>query len=216
MDRAASSKRDTDRESSRPAARKPISQSHKSASRRRGIMRVAIDVINLRSFALATMSEIADRLGLKDAALYYYFPSKQALVYACHVESMERFERLVGEAEASGSNGLGKIELLLKLFLEDSEANGQHLYFGDHSYLAERERLAIDDWAARLTKRIEKFIEQGIADSSVRQCEPELIVQLILGMLIWLGKWAPSIEGLTAQRLFESLSSLAVGGLRAD
>ena len=197
------------------AARKPISKSHKSASKRRAIMRVAIDVINLRSFALATMTEIADRLGLKDAALYYYFPGKQALVYACHVDSMERFERLVGETEASGCNGLGKIELLLKLFLEDSEANGQHLYFGDHSYLAERERLAIDDWAARLTKRMEQFIEQGIADGSVRQCEPELTVQLILGMLIWLGKWAPSIEGLTAKRLLGSLSMLTVRGLRA-
>ena len=198
-----------------PASRRPISQSHKSASKRRAIMRVAIDVINLRSFALATMTEIADRLGLKDAALYYYFPGKQALVYACHVDSMDRFERLVGDVEASGANGLGKVELLLKLFLEDSEANGQHLYFGDHSYLAERERLAIDDWAARLTKRIEKFIEQGIADGSVRQCEPELMVQLILGMLIWLGKWAPSTEGLTAKRLLASLSSLTVGGLRA-
>lgn len=179
-------------------------------------MRIAIDVINLRSFALATMTEIADRLGLKDAALYYYFPGKQALVYACHTDSMERFERLVGEAEASGCNGLGKIELLLKLFLEDSEVNGQHLYFGDHSYLDERERLAIDNWAARLTKRMEQFIEEGMADGSVRQCEPELTVQLILGMLIWLGKWAPSIEGLTAQRLLMSLSSLTVGGLRAE
>lgn len=179
-------------------------------------MRIAIDVINLRSFALATMTEIADRLGLKDAALYYYFPGKQALVYACHTDSMERFERLVGEAEASGCKGLGKIELLLKLFLEDSEVNGQHLYFGDHSYLDERERLAIDNWAARLTKRMEQFIEEGMADGSVRQCEPELTVQLILGMLIWLGKWAPSIEGLTAQRLLMSLSSLTVGGLRAE
>ena len=178
-------------------------------------MRVAIDVINLRSFALATMTEIADRLGLRDAALYYYFPSKQALVYACHVDSMERFERLVDQTEAMSVNGLGKIELLLRLFLEDSEANGQHLYFGDHSYLAERERVAIDEWAARLTKRIEGFIEAGIVDGSVRQCEAELTVQLILGMLIWLAKWAPSIEGLTVERLLASLSSLTVSGIRA-
>ena len=178
-------------------------------------MRVAIDVINLRSFALATMTEIADRLGLKDAALYYYVPGKQALVYACHVDSMERFERLVGQAASSSANGLGKIELLLRLFLEDSEAHGQHLYFGDHSYLAARERLAIDEWAARLTKRIEGFVEAGIADGSVRDCEPELSVQLILGMLIWLGKWAPSIEGLTAERLLASLAPLVLRGIRS-
>ena len=215
VDKTASFSRAVADPSPSTSPRKQVSKSHKSASKRRAIMRVAIDVINLRSFALATMTEIADRLGLKDAALYYYFPGKQALVYACHVDSMDRFERLVGEVEASGANGLGKVELLLKLFLEDSETNGQHLYFGDHSYLAERERLAIDDWAARLTKRIEKFIKQGIADGSVRQCEPELTVQLILGMLIWLGKWAPSTEGLTAKRLLASLSSLTVGGLRA-
>lgn len=178
-------------------------------------MRVAIDVINLRSFALATMTEIADRLGQKDAALYYYFPGKQALVYACHVDSMERFERLVVEVEASGGSGLDRIEMLLRLFLEDSENHGQHLYFGDHSYLAERDRVAIDEWAARLTKRVETFIKDGMADKSVRPCEPALTVQLILGMLIWLAKWAPSVKGLTSARLLDALSSLTVRGIAA-
>ena len=194
---------------------KPLSKSQKSIAKRRQIMRVAIDVINLRSFALATMTEIADRLGQKDAALYYYFPGKQALVYACHVDSMERFERLVVEVEASGGSGLGRIEMLLRLFLEDSEKHGQHLYFGDHSYLAERDRVAIDEWAARLTKRVETFIEDGMADKSVRPCEPALTVQLILGMLIWLAKWAPSVKGLTSARLLDALSSLTVLGIAA-
>ena len=97
---------------------------------------------------------------------------------------MERFERLVDQTASNNSNGLGKIELLLRLFLEDSETHGQHLYFGDHRYLAAKERKAIDGWEARLTKRIEGFIEAGIGDGSVPQCEPNVLLQLILGMLI--------------------------------
>jgi len=70
----------------------PRSKSRKSAGKRDAIIQAAIEIINAKSFALATMTEIAASLDLSDAALYYYFPTKQALAYAAHVRSLERFE----------------------------------------------------------------------------------------------------------------------------
>jgi hypothetical protein len=58
----------------------------------RGDPSAAIEIINVKGYALATMTEIAAALDLRDAALYYYFPNKQALVFACHQRSLERFE----------------------------------------------------------------------------------------------------------------------------
>ena len=84
---------------------KPMSRSRKAPKRRDAILRAAIEIINAKSYALATMSEIAANLDLRDATLYYYYPSKQALVYACHLQSLERFERLVDAADAGAGSG---------------------------------------------------------------------------------------------------------------
>jgi AcrR family transcriptional regulator len=192
---------------------KPLAQSRKSAGKREAILRAAIEIINAKSFALATMTEIAASLDLRDATLYYYFSNKQALVYACHVRSLERFEALLLAADQSAGTGLHKLRGFISHMLDDSEKNGPQLYFGDHSYLEDAERYAVDCWADRLKAILERFVEEGLVDGSIVHCEPQLIVQLLLGMLIWLGKWVPSVKGLTVDRLMAAIGTVGLDGL---
>ena len=194
---------------------KPLSTSRKSAKRREAIIRAAIEVINAKSYALATMSDIADSLDLRDGALYYYFPNKQALVYACHVASLERFASLVTQADAGEKTGVGKLRRFVRDFFAESYANGPQLYFGDHSYLDARQRDAIDTWAATLTARIQSFIELGIADGSIGPCEPELVVQLLLGMFIWMAKWVPAMGTPKPERMTAAVEASILRGLAA-
>ena len=192
---------------------RPQARGRKSGARRTEIIRTAIGIINARSYELATMREIAAALDLRDAALYYYFPSKQALAYAAHVYSLERFERTLTLATDGGGTGLERLRRFLLHFLEESNANGPQLYFGEHTYLDENQRGAIDEWAGRLTSTIAAVVQDGIGDRSISQCEVELVVQLLLGMLIWLAKWTPSIENLTPARLMQAIDDLAIAGL---
>lgn len=193
---------------------KPLARGRKSARKRDEIMRAAVKVINARSYALATMTEIAASLDLRDAALYYYFPSKQALAHACHVRSMELFERLLVEADRHGGSGLAKLTAFIRGMLEDGVAHGPQLYFGDYSYLGEAERAQIGAWADRLTAMLEQFVVDGMADGSIVRCEPHIVIQLLLGMLIWLAKWVPSIPAMTVDRLMAAIGVVGLDGLR--
>jgi AcrR family transcriptional regulator len=192
---------------------KPLARTAKSARKRTEIVRVATEIINRKSYALATMSDIAAALDLRDASLYYYYPSKQALAYACHVSSLERFERLLGEADQSGEDGLGKIRLFIRGLLTDAEKHGSQLYFGDYSYLEEAERLVVDEWLIRLERGFESFLDQGVNDGSIVPCDTRLVVQLVLGMLIWLSKWVPTIEGITVDGLMQAIGITSLDGL---
>lgn len=193
----------------------PRSRSRKSAGKRDLIIQAAIEIINARSFALATMTEIAGSLDLSDAALYYYFPTKQALAYAAHVRSLERFEHLLDDADAGGGTGVEKLERFTRQMLNDSSENGSQLYFGEHSYLNEAQRGAIDGWADRLKGKLEKFLREGMSDGSVVPCEPELVVQLFLGMLIWLAKWVPGVSNLTVDRLMRAIDAFCFHGIES-
>ena len=83
---------------------------------------------------------------------------------------------------------------------------------GLHGY----QREEVDGWADRLTTVIEDIINEGMADGSLETCEPKLVVQLLLGMLIWLAKWVPSIKGLTPERLMRAIDDVAFRGIGAS
>lgn len=197
------------------ARSRPTSQSRKSAGKREAIMRAATGIINAKTYALATMTEIAAALGLRDGTLYYYFPSKQALVYACHVRSMDRFEGFLLTADQDGALGADKLEHFLRNLLDDDRRHGPLLYFGDYFHLEAKQRRAIAARAVKLTAMLEQFLKVGIADGSIVPCETRLVVQLLLGMLIWLAKWTGTVEGLTVERLMAAIGAFSLHGLES-
>ena len=195
---------------------KRVSSSRKSDKRRGEIIRVAIEIINAKSYAQATMIDIAAALDLRDATLYHYFHDKRTLAYACHRSSLERAQKLLEASDQTGGSGAEKLRHFIHTMLLESKENGPLLYLGDYSYLDTVQRKAIRDWTDRLKGILVKFLNQGMSDGSVVACEPELVVQLLLGMLIWLGKWVPSIRGLTLDRLMNAIETFAFRGLDAQ
>jgi AcrR family transcriptional regulator len=192
---------------------RPLAQSQKSLKKREAILRAAIKIINARGFAAATMTDIAAALNLRDAALYYYFPNKQALAFAGHHQSLDRFEAILLAVDAAGGTGQCKLRRLFRAVLHDAVDNGPQLYFGDSSYLDAAQRDAIETRTADLRKTLEHFLEEGVADGTIAPCEPPLVVQLLVGMLIWLVKWTPQTPGLTNERLLEAIEAMALRGL---
>ena len=195
---------------------KPLATSRKSRKKREAIIRAAIEIINEKSYALATMSEIAASLDLRDATLYYYYPSKQSLAFASHCHSLDRFDRFLSDAEDTPLSGAARLEVVIRNLLVESEREGPLLYFGDYSYLETDQRDAISARAARLSTRLETLLKDGIADGSVAPCDTALVVNLLLGMLIWLGKWVPSVEGLTVDRLMEAIKTFSLVGMTRE
>lgn len=192
---------------------RPLAQSQKSLKKREAILRAAIKIINAKGFAAATMTDIAAALNLRDAALYYYFPNKQALAFAGHHQSLDRFEAILLAVDAAGGSGQCKLRRLFRAVLHDAVDNGPQLYFGDNSYLDAAQRDAIETRTAQLRTTLERFLEEGVADGTIAPCEPPLVVQLLVGMLIWLVKWTPQTPGLTNERLLEAIEATALRGL---
>ena len=192
---------------------KAQANSAKSAQKRERIIRAATLIINEKSFALASMTEIAAALDLRDATLYYYFPSKQALGYACHIASLERIERILMEARDTGANGARRLRHSIHNIVLDGERHGSQLYFGDNSYLSESQRDHVDAWSDRLEAMIEQFLTEGVRDGSIIPCETRLVTKLLIGMLILLARWTWSVEGITSDRLMGAIGVTSLDGL---
>ena len=192
---------------------KPVSNSRKSDKKRGEIIRAAIEIINAKSYAQATMVDIAAALDLRDATLYHYFHDKRTLAYACHRSSLERAQKLLETSDQTGGRGVEKLRHFIRNLLVESKQNGSLLYLGDYSYLDSAQRKTVKQWADRLQGILVRFLNEGMSDGSIVKCEPELVVQLLLGMLIWLGKWTLSFNGLTIDRLMNAIETFSFQGL---
>src|SRR5512140_388046 len=92
--------RRTRRPASPPAPRVPRSPRlrAKREHRQDEILHAALLAFRERGFAGTTLDDIAVRLGVRKTALYHYFPDKEAILYACHRESLAELDRIVREA----------------------------------------------------------------------------------------------------------------------
>jgi len=81
---------------SAPEPRRPTPHvQRKQDLRRRAILDAAAAVFAECGYFNATMKDIADRLGMRPASLYHYYPSKEAaLEEMCRVSAVEFCERL--------------------------------------------------------------------------------------------------------------------------
>ena len=66
----------------------------KSEATRRRLLDRALALFQKRGVEATTMRDIADAAGMSLGAAYYYFPSKEALVFAFYEENQQEVERL--------------------------------------------------------------------------------------------------------------------------
>lgn len=66
-----------------------------------------------------TLAAVARELELTKAALYYYFPSKEAIVFELIYLSLESHARVVGDATAGTTSGAAALEALIRASAAD-------------------------------------------------------------------------------------------------
>lgn len=193
--------------------------------KREVLLREAAASFNRRGYHGTSLAEIAKKLGVTKAALYTYVPSKEELLYYCHDSAMDTALESLRLSRAEGANGLQKLTLTLRRYLE--------LMLGEEgSYVVLLEENAMKPVHMRaIVKRRDQFehglrelVQEGIADGSIVPCNPKLAVFMMMGALNWGRKWyrpnerwtGPQIALALTQMLDRSLSSTPAAALIED
>ncbi|HEX8002308.1 MAG TPA: helix-turn-helix domain-containing protein [Mycobacteriales bacterium] len=76
-----------------------------SLTTRDQILRAALELFLSQGYDATSLRQIAERLNLTKAALYYHFPAKEHLVVELTRPFLEGFAEIVGEARAASRGG---------------------------------------------------------------------------------------------------------------
>ena len=83
------------------------------------IINTAIDLFSEQGFDSTTMKQIARKVGIGDATIYKYFPSKDKLVFAYyHTRAEQSVEEFLNEEELEYHSLQEKLQLLIDIYLQ--------------------------------------------------------------------------------------------------
>lgn len=184
------------------------------SARRALILAEAAALFNERGFTRCSIEDIADRLGVVKTAIYHYFRSKDEILFECYVQAFEIADKALEEASLHGRSGRERLERYVRSYLLNGIAAGAHvLPLRDQKALPEAMREQLDKRRRARRDRLRAVVAEGIADGSIRPCDPKIVVSAWAGTLAWIMEsYRPDGE-LSFAEIAEQLISVFMHGL---
>ncbi|MCW5772659.1 MAG: TetR family transcriptional regulator [Rhodospirillaceae bacterium] len=196
--------------------RAPGRPSTRHAKRRDEILRMAAGVFAEKGFHGASMRDIAARLGMRQAALYYYFPSKTGILEAICREGITHFVEKVGIIAAAPLPAEEKLRRALRSHLEPliEQRFFVHAFLFQRRELPKSVRRPLDAQAHAYTALWRGIVEDGQKKGVIaRDLDPELTVLAILGMCNTVARWSRTAAEVGLDRVADSFARLVSHGL---
>ena len=160
------------------------------SAKRDRILKAAAACFNEKGFSGTSLKDVADRLGLTDAALYYYVRNKEELVYQCYLRAGELGAEAMRRAKADGGSGLEQARLYLRYHVEIMVGErGPVAILSEIPSLDSRHREEILKISRQHSLEFEQILELGIEDGSIRPCDVRMTGNAIMGAINWIPKW---------------------------
>ena len=87
---------------------------------REKIMELGEDLILKLGYNAFSYNDISSELGIKNAAVHYYFPTKENLGTGIVKSNKQRFEEMVDNLRSRNFNEMQQLEIFMKLYLKSN------------------------------------------------------------------------------------------------
>jgi len=138
-----------------------------------------------RGYHGTTTQAIADVLGMRQASLYYYFPSKEAALEEVCARGTDGFVEGAECVMQMDVPPLEKLTLLIASHLAPIETMSDYVrvFINERRYLPDASRKRVGRKSRRIERFFEQVIQAGIDDGSIRAgTDARLAMLAVLGM----------------------------------
>jgi AcrR family transcriptional regulator len=176
------------------------------------MLRAAAKCFNEKGYSGSSLKDVAQVLGLTDAALYYYVRNKEELVYLCYLRAGDVGRETMDRAIVEGSNGLDTVKRYLRYHLEVMTGErGPIAIMSEIPSLKPEHRERILEISRQHGARFEAILKNGIEDGSIAPCDVRMTGNAIMGSLNWVPKWFHGDAAIAANVVAEFPEILSAG-----
>jgi len=154
------------------------------------MLKAAAKCFNQKGYSGTSLRNVADVLGLTNAALYYYVRNKEELVYLCYVRAADLGREALDKANTDGQNGMDVMLLYLRYHIEMMVGDrGPIAIMSEIPSLKAAHREKVLELSRQHSLNFEAVLEAGIEDGSIAKCNVRMTGNAIMGSINWIPKW---------------------------
>jgi AcrR family transcriptional regulator len=181
------------------------------------ILDAAAQVFAIRGFHGASTQDIADVLGVRQASLYYYFPSKEDALEMVCARGVEGFvEAAIGVTEKRVSPS-EKIRGLIESHILPLRDRGDYVkvFLNERRHLPTESRRRIGRLSRAIERIFEDVLRAGVKSGEFRRdLDPRIAALAILGMVNAVASWHTKEPHVSIERIAAAFASLVLDGAR--
>lgn len=184
--------------------------------RRAAILKSAAHVFGRKGFHGTTLEEIAAELQVTKASLYYYFSTKEELLYEVHLLSMHDVLGRVEGIRAASDSPVSQLEAAITEHLRVLAGDYEGAFLLQQEYdLPEEYRQQIVHLRDRYEKILLGIVQQGERQRLFRVKDARIAVRMLLGGINWFLRWYRSSGRLTVDEIAAAYVDFVFYGLLA-
>jgi AcrR family transcriptional regulator len=163
----------------------------RSLRRRIEILKSAAAAFRRQGYHGTSVDDIAQALRMTKGSLYYYFKSKEEILYVCHDYTLDLLLLKLKEIQSSGKSPADKLRALVVAFVEliTEEMHGTAAVTLDLEVLSAPLRRKIIAKRDRFDHGVRRIVREGIEQRIFRPVDPKFATMALMGSINWIPRW---------------------------
>jgi AcrR family transcriptional regulator len=184
--------------------------------KRAAVLQEAGKAFSARGYHNTSLDDVAKALGVAKGTLYNYVKNKQEILWELHLRAAEIARNALASAQAEGGTGAQVLRGTLLLFIRGiTEELGACRVLVEFDALKPQDQVKAKKLGHGFVESLVDVIEVGIADGSIRQVDPRLMVYTFMGAVNWIPRWYSPSGRLSSTCIAESIADILLHGLVA-
>lgn len=188
-----------------------------ASSRRAQIIEVSTALFRERGYHATSLDDIAERIGFTKPAIYYYFRSKDDLLFTIVDDIVEEALARMRAIAARDAGPAERLHDLLventRVILENIEANT--VFYSERGLLSKAREQQVREREREYTKVVRDLYVEGVAAGELLDIDARVATATLLGASIWAYTWFDASGRLSSEQVATDVAALLMSGYRA-
>lgn len=187
-------------------------------AKRLSILTAAARIFNERGFHQTSVADVAEALGVSKPFLYYYLKNKDDILFECSRIATEQLHAMLDEVRTGKLSGWERLRVLLRGYARVMTTDFGICLIRNTApgFLPQQARRKLWAGRRRLNSEVERIIAQGIADGSIRSCDPKMASFALFGAFNWITYWYQDKGPLNADTIADYYIDLFARGIARE
>jgi len=196
-----------------------LSNKNSDNNTKQKILEIATELFDKNGYCSTTLKEISEKAGITKGGLFYYYKSKEDILFEIHDLFISYELKKAIETKKLEKNNKN---ILKKLVVDLLKSIGKFkpyvsVFFQERRFFSQKKFLTIRKKRDKYENIFLEVIKKGIENGEFRNdIKPKLQVKALFGMCNWTHQWLNPEGELTSQQIGEIFFEIFIKGIEKN